>query len=218
MIWQACMRFVTNEQIRERVFVAARTFLCIVVYRTGERRCFEVSYPYDVAAPASGSAKTQVSHQRLKLNTYRGSVDLDYDSQERKRVELRLENYGQEQTDTEQQGPSMVQGGRSAHDAPRQANQHADFESILHSYSEQDAVKMQSVNISPSQSPRAEVFWGCGVPRRSEKANLPTMISRSSGAKNQPPMRESYVNESNLLLQATDVLVLGLLICFIPSS
>jgi len=202
LIWQACMRFVTNEQIRERVFVAARTFLCIVVYRTGERRCFEVSYPYDVAAPASGSAKTQVSHQRLKLNTYRGSVDLDYDSQERKRVELRLENYGQEQT--EQQGPSMVQVGRSAHDAPRQANQHADFESILHSYSEQDAVKMQSVNISPSQSPRAEVFWGCGVPRRSEKANLPTMISRSSGGKNQLPMRESYVNESNLLLQATD--------------
>ncbi|CAD7939979.1 unnamed protein product [Amoebophrya sp. A25] len=88
LVWEACMRFLTNASVKERVYIGAKTFL-LMLFQRGKVRCFEVS------SPMSSSEYFELSSSnKLENHTYRGEVELDYDSSERHKVELALVNEG----------------------------------------------------------------------------------------------------------------------------
>ncbi|CAD7959978.1 unnamed protein product [Amoebophrya sp. A120] len=115
LIWQACMRFVTSQNLHNRIFISPKTFLCLALYRGPQlateqealTRSFEVNFSTTIAGEhkiddggAAATIQTTLSKNRVVdletcgETTYAATVELDYDeagtTNSRKTVELQL--------------------------------------------------------------------------------------------------------------------------------
>lgn len=90
------MRFLTNSTIGEKVYVENQTFLLLLIYEGGFR-FYEANTKYDVSEISAGGRTDKnsqmnsdfiLSENNAPEATFKGSVLLDYDSNDRKTIEL----------------------------------------------------------------------------------------------------------------------------------